>query len=355
MLKNKKLGCLSLLLLSPMAMAMQPLDDQSLSATTGQDGISVGVNLAKVNFNQAAIIDTDGFTTTALGSTVALTSKAALVMAASQGAASPTIGVDFVQTFNADGSIVHNPAQLLNMSIDSDAGEAANGGAFTNIALSFGNGVNGMRIRPFSVYLTPDQYDPGDSTKHAISTLVGSTYTQHSIFSTGTTLKSSNIKELLRVSNNIDVKFVANNKPRMNIQLGSSPQGHLVMFGGAVDSVCASTTSQPSGCSFNLVSGTTGAKFDLQMSGKDANGFSLNGFYAGIEAGAGSIPGAVVFGNTGTSDKLNLNLNNVWLGDTIPAGSLNSSIFNGVQNGSIGNIGAAGVSATNLKMRVSGM
>ena len=85
MLKNKKLGCLSLLLLSPMAMAMQPLDDQSLSATTGQDGISVGVNLSKVNFNQAAIIDTDGFTTTALGSTVALTSKAALVMAATQG------------------------------------------------------------------------------------------------------------------------------------------------------------------------------------------------------------------------------------------------------------------------------
>ena len=346
--KNKKLGCLSLLLFTPVAMAMQPLDDQSLSATTGQDGISVGVNLSKVNFNQAAIIDTDGFTTTALGSTVALTSKAALVMAASQGAASPTIGVDFVQTFNADGSIVHNPAQLLNMSIDSDAGAAANGGAFANIALSLGNGVNGMRIRPFSVYLAPDA--PG-----VISSLAGSTYTRGSIFSTGTTLKSSNIKELLRVSNNIDVKFVANNKPRMNIQLGSSPQGHLVMFGGAVDSVCASTTSQPSGCSFNLVSGTTGAKFDLQMSGKDANGFYLNGFYAGIEAGAGSIPGAVVFGNTGTSDKLNLNLNNVWLGDTIPAGSLNSSIFNGVQNGSIGNIGAAGVSATNLKMRVSGM
>ena len=350
MLKNKKLGCLSLLLLSPMAMAMQPLDDQSLSATTGQDGISVGVNLAKVNFNQAAIIDTDGFTTTALGSTVALTSKAALVMAASQGAASPTIGVDFVQTFNADGSIVHNPAQLLNMSIDSDAG-AANGGAFANIALSLGNGVNGMRIRPFSVYLAPDRYD-ANTENHAISSLVGSTYTQQSIFSTGTTLKSPNIKELLRVSNNIDIKFVSNNKPTMNLQLGASPQGHMVMFGGAIDSICGPTTANPDGCTLNLVSGTTAAKFDLQMSGEDANGFSLNGFYAGIEAGAGSIPGAVVFGNTGTSDKLNLNLNNVWLGD---AGASNANSFNGLQNGSLGNIGAVGISATNLKMRVSGM
>ena len=346
--KNKKLGCLSLLLFTPVAMAMQPLDDQSLSAMTGQDGLTVSVNISKIDFKQAAIIDNDGFS----NPDATLPGKAALVMATSPGGPA-NIGVDFVQTFN-DGSIQNSSSELFKAVIDSDAGTGTNG-AFANVALTLGSDVNGLRIRPFSVYLTPDQYDPGDSTKHAISTLVGSTYTQHSIFSTGTTLKSSNIKELLRVSNNIDVKFVANNKPRMNIQLGSSPQGHLVMFGGAVDSVCASTTSQPSGCSFNLVSGTTGAKFDLQMSGKDANGFSLNGFYAGIEAGAGSIPGAVVFGNTGTSDKLNLNLNNVWLGDTIPAGSLNSSIFNGVQNGSIGNIGAAGVSATNLKMRVSGM
>ena len=269
-------------------------------------------------------------------------------MAASPGGAS-AIGVDVVKTFNADGSIDYGTSALFNAAIDTDAGTNS---AFANVALTLGSDVNGLRIRPFSVYLTPDQYDPRDSTKHAISTLVGSDYTQHSIFSTGTTLKSANIKELLRVSNNIDVKFITNNKPRMNIQLGASPQGHLVMFSGAVDSVCASTTSQPSGCSFNLVSGTTGAKFDLQMSGKDANGFSLNGFYAGIEAGAGSIPGAVVFGNTGVSDKLNLNLNNVWLGD---AGAANANVFNGLNNGSLGNIGAVGISATNLKMRVSGM
>ena len=346
MLKNKKLGCLSLLLLSPMAMAMQPLDDQSLSATTGQDGISVGVNLSKVNFNQAAIIDTDGFTTTALGSTVALTSKAALVMAASQGAASPTIGVDFVQTFNADGSIVHNPAQLLNMSIESDAGAAANGGAFANIALSLGNGVNGMRIRPFSVYLAPNA--PG-----VISSLAGSTYTRGSVFNSATTtLKSANIKELLRVSNNIDIKFVSNNKPTMNFQLGASPQGHMVMFGGAIDSICAPSTTQADGCSFNLVSGATGAKFDLQMTSTDANGFSLNGFYAGIENGAGAVPDAVVFGHAGTSDKMDLAIKNVMLGD---AGLSNPNTFNGLQNGSLGNIGAVGISATNLKMRVSGM
>ena len=347
--KNKKIGCLALLLFSPFASAMQPLDDQSLSGATAQDGLNIGVHVSKIDFNQIAIIDTDGFT----NSSASLTSKAALVMAASPGGAS-AIGVDVVKTFNADGSIDYGTSALFNAAIDTDAGTGTNG-AFANVALTLGSDVNGLRIRPFSVYLTPDQYDPNDSTKHAISTLVGSTYTQHSIFSTGTTLKSPNIKELLRVSNNIDVKFVTTNKPRMNIQLGASPQGHLVMLDGAIDSVCAPTTTQPNGCSFNLVSETTGLKFDLQMSGKDANGFSLNGFYAGIEAGAGSIPGAVVFGNTGVSDKLNLSLNNIKMGDEIPVGSLNSNIFNGLQNGSLGNIGAVGVSATNLKMRVSGM
>ena len=343
MRKNKKLGCLSLLLLlSPVTMAMQPLDDQSLSATTGQDGLSIGVNISKIDFDQIAIIDKDGFAKK--GETALPT--AALVMAKRLGT-SDTTGVDFVQTFNANGSIQNSSGELFKAVIDSDGGTGTNG-AFANIALSLGSNVNGIRIRPFSVYLVPNGVN-------AISSLVGSTYTQQSIFSTGTTLKSTNIKELLRVNNNIDVKFIANNKPRMNIQLGASPQGHLVSFGGAVDSVCASTTAQPNGCSFNLVSGSTGAKFDFQMSGKDANGFSLNGFYMGVESGAGVDPGAVVFGNTGVSDKLSLNINNVWLGDTIPAASLNPNMLNGLQNGSIGNIGAVGISATNLKMRVSGM
>ena len=346
MLKNKKLGCLSLLLFTPMAMAMQPLDDQSLSAMTGQDGLTVSVNISKIDFKQAAIIDNDGFS----NPDATLPGKAALVMATSPGGPA-NIGIDFVQTFNANGSIQNSSSELFKAVIDSDAGTGKNG-AFANVALTLGSDVNGLRIRPFSVYLTPDQYDPNDSTKHAISTLVGSTYTQHSIFSTGTTLKSSNIKELLRVSNNIDIKFVSNNKPTMNFQLGASPQGHMVMFGGAIDSICAPSATQADGCSFNLVSGATGAKFDLQMTSTDANGFSLNGFYAGIENGAGAVPDAVVFGHAGTSDKMDLAIKNVMLGD---AGASNTNTFNGLQNGSLGNIGAVGISATNLKMRVSGM
>ena len=344
MLKNKKLGCLSLLLFTPMAMAMQPLDDQSLSAMTGQDGLTVSVNISKIDFKQAAIIDNDGFS----NPDATLPGKAALVMATSPGGPA-NIGVDFVQTFNANGSIQNSSSELFKAVIDSDAGTGKNG-AFANVALTLGSDVNGLRIRPFSVYLAPDRYD-ANPENHAISSLVGSTYTQHSIFSTGTTLKSPNIKELLRVSNNIDIKFIANNKPRMNIQLGSSPQGHMVMFGGAIDSVCGTG----SGCNMMLVadyatagnpSTAYGVGFDLQMKSTDINGFSLDGFYAGIESGG------VVFGNTGTSDKFDLSLNNIMLGK---AGASNANEFNGLKNGSMGNMGAIGTSVTNFKMRVSGM
>ncbi|USA47287.1 pilus assembly protein FilA [Acinetobacter sp. C26M] len=355
--KNKKIGCLSLLLFSPLAVAMQPLDDQSLSSTTGQNGLNIGVQVSKVDFNQIAIIDKDGF---AKKGETALP-KAALVVAANQGGVTP--GVDFVQTFNANGTIQNNTSELLNAIIDADRGTGTKG-AFANIAVTFGNNVNGIRIRPLSVYLVPD--DP--INVDALSSLNGSSYIRKSIFSSGTTLKQ-NIKELLRTSN-IDIEFITNNKPNMNIQLGAAPQGHMITFGGALKSICGPTAANPDGCNINLVSGTTGAKFDLQMTGNNANGFSLNGFHAGIENeatdGTKTTPGGVVFGNFNsacatdptkciTSDKFNLSLNNVKMGDTIPAANLDVNTFNGLQNGSMGNWGIKGASITDFKMKVSGL
>ncbi|MCY6411768.1 pilus assembly protein FilA [Acinetobacter sp. VNH17] len=348
MQKNKKIGCISLLLFSPLTMAMQPLDDQTLAKATAQDGLNVGINVSKIDFNQLALINSNNTT---------YANKSALVMAASPGAASSAIGVDFVRTFNADGTILGNSSQLLQAVIDTDAGKMSTGGAFANIAVTLGSDVNGMRIRPLSVYLVPDNVD-------AISSLTP-TYTQKSIFSSGTTLKS-NIKELLR-TDNIDIKFVAVNKPTMNIQLGASPQGHMVVFGGAIDSICGATALNPDGCSINLVSGTTGAKFKLQMTGMGTSGFSLNGFHAGIENeatnGTVTVPGGFVFGNFDracatdstkclTSDKFNLSLNNVQLGEL---GNTNTDVFNGLPNGSMGNWGIKGASITDFKMKVSGL
>ena len=348
MQKNKKIGCLFLLLSSPLTMAMQPMDDNSLASTTGQDGITVGVKLDQVEFKQAGFIDSDGLSYTGYTSPT-YANKGGLVLAGNS-TTGPNAGVQFIRSGTS--------SPTFNLVMDSDAGTPASGGAFANIAFSFGADVTGIRILPFSVYM---------AGVNSLSTVAGTTYTVNPIFSTGTTPKSD-VKEILRTGV-IDIAF-ASNKPTINLQLGASPQGHMIMFGGAIDSICGSGI----GCNIMLVSdyvtpGNTttapvGASFNFQLKGhnhivRDSSGvitsqtynpFSLSGFYAGVESGG------FVFGNQGTSSQFDLSLNNISLG-TAGAASVgpNPAVFNHLPNGSIGNVGMVGASVTNLKMNVKGM
>ncbi|WP_436898994.1 DUF6160 family protein [Acinetobacter gyllenbergii] len=337
--KNKKFGCLSLLLLSPLSMAMQPMDDQSLSAMTGQDGLTIGVQ-ANIQFDQMAIIDNDGLSYGGYTSP-SYTNRAGLVIA---GVAGQSTAVP-VKVTGLNGSA--ETTLGLRAAIDTDAGTASRGGAFANIALAFNNNVTGLRISPFSIYTAGSA---------SLSNLNGSTYTRNTIFNSGTLLKSD-VKELLRVGG-IDIVF-ASNKPTMNIQMGASPQGHMVMFDGAIESICGTGT----GCNIMLVSdyatsgdSTTapvGASFNFKLTGNNGNPFGLKGFYAGIYGPTGTTDkGGVIFGNTGTSNKFDLQLNNVLLGTN---NAQQAGTFNNLPNASIGNIGITGASITNLKMKVSGM
>lgn len=337
--KNKKLGCLSLLLLSPLTMAMQPMDDQSLSATTGQDGLTIGVQ-ANVQFNQMAIIDNDGLSYTGY-TAPSYANRAGLVIAgvAGQSTTAP------VKVSGLNGST--ETILGFKATIDTDAGTASTGGAFANIGLAFDSNITGLRISPFSIYT---------ASPTSLSNMSGGTYTRNAIFSSGTLLKSD-VKELLRVGG-IDIVF-GSNKPSMNIQMGAAPQGRMILFDGAIESICGSGT----GCNILLVSdyaaagnSTTtpvGASFDFKLTGNNGNPFGLKGFYAGIYGSAGvTDKGGVVFGNAGTTDKFDLQLNNVLLGTS---GSQKAGTFNNLPNASIGNIGMSGASITNLQMKVSGM
>ena len=319
MKKNKILGCISLICFAPFTFAMQPLDDQSLSATTGQDGINIGIGINKVQFNQVSLIDTNGY-----GAQATSYAKRASLVVASRNASPTTL------TFNGA-----NNTPSLNIVADTDGG--INNKAFANLAVSFANQITGLTISPFSIYL---------AGTNSTSSSTGS----KSIF-TGTNL-NSDVKELLRVGSNIDVNFVSGNAPKMNIQLGNAPQGHMIQFGGAISSICSA------GCPITLVSNytdtqtpansySTGITFNLSLKATDTtNGYSLNNFYSGVETGG------FVFGNTGDSSKLDAGLSNVTLGTT---GQSNATVFNGVQNGPIGNIGAVGASFKDLKVKISGM
>ncbi|OTG65588.1 DUF6160 family protein [Acinetobacter silvestris] len=314
MKKKNILGCVSLLLCSPLSMAMQPLDDQSLSQTTGQDGINLGINISKIQVDQVSVIDTDGLTPTQYKN------KAALVLA---GSTNTPIDVTFLGANNTNST--------FKMVMDVDGG---GGHPFANIALSFGSNITGIKVSPFAIYLAG-----------ANSTSISGT--SKSIFTAGGTL-NGDVTKLLTIgsaSNNFAINFNNTNKPSFNIQLGNVPQSHLIVLSGAIQSICG--TDDGGGCPIALLSGNTGATFNLQLKATDAtNGFLLNGFYAGVE------PDGLVFGNNGASSKFDAALNGMTLG------ALNSSstdVFNGLKNGSMGNMGAVGASITDLKVKVSGL
>ncbi len=66
-----KLALVSSLAISANAMAMQQMDDAALSATTGQDGISIGIGLTEIGIDRISVYDGDGLAAdkTGLGGT----------------------------------------------------------------------------------------------------------------------------------------------------------------------------------------------------------------------------------------------------------------------------------------------
>lgn len=106
-MKNKNIGCWLLLASSSSVFAMQPLDDQSLEATTGQNGLTLGIQADKVQFNQVALIDTNGIASTLYNS------KAGFVIAGNS--TNPVPGIEFIKA-----AVSSNPS--FNIVMDTDAG-----------------------------------------------------------------------------------------------------------------------------------------------------------------------------------------------------------------------------------------
>lgn len=312
-------GCISILLYSPLSLAMEPLDDQVLSNTTGQDGINIGLGISKVEVKQASIIDNDG-----VASGTDYKGRASLVLA---GQTNIPVSVSLVGA-NANPSI--------STIIDTDGGS---GKPFANVGVSIAQNITGIKVSPFSIYV-------------ASATSTSDASNNKSIYATTGTL-NTDVKKILNVgsaSNNFEIAFHNTSKPDVNVQLGNVPQSQMLVFSGAIQSICGIGT----GCPISIVSDATAASFDFQLKATDTtNGFRLNQFHAGVEKGG------IVFGNYGanttdkiTSDKVNFTLNNVMLGD---AGVSDPNVFGGLKNGSMGNMGVVGASVTNLKMRISGL
>ncbi|TEU27857.1 DUF6160 family protein [Alkanindiges illinoisensis] len=308
---KKVLVTLSILALSHTAFALEQLNDQDLASQTGQDGITIKVGISEVAFDQAALVDSNGMT--------GASNSAALVMAPN--ASGSSIGINFL---NGAGAGVNN---LVTATIDSDAGNA---GAFANINLAFSE-LKTIKVDPFSIYLAPTLNN---------SRTIGSV---GSVFD-GAGLRAG-VSKLLQVgegAEQLNINFI--NPLAFNVQLGNSPQGHMVKFSGSLQSI-----NLPKLKIFSNNSGNQTSALSLDASFKANNstsGFSLDGFYLDV------TPDGLNFGNQGTTDKFDVLLNNVVAGQS---GASEASTFNGLKNGSMGNFGVVGATVSNLKMNVRGM
>ncbi len=122
-MKNKNIVCWLLFASSSSVCAMQPLDDQSLAAATGQNGLTLGIQADQVKFNQVALIDTNGIAATSYNS------KAGLVIAGNS--TNPVPSIEFIKA-----AVSTNPS--FNIAIDTDAG---GGNPFLNLAVTMGSDV----------------------------------------------------------------------------------------------------------------------------------------------------------------------------------------------------------------------
>ncbi len=297
--------------------AMEQLDDQQMAASTGQDGITIGIQLpnSTISFNQLGLVSIDDRSNPA-------SSRASLVMAPNN--YSPTQGIRF---FTGAGTPTLQP---FTIKVDADANA---GDPLLNVNFALPTDLERIRINPFSVYIADGS---------------GSIFSSRLTNGVGSNTLRAGVTEMLRVgTNGIDIKFKASDTVALNMQLGAEAQGHMFQFtGGSLLQVVSNSPIEVMSLN-NGGTAQTSLKLNLDISATDqVTGFRLNGFYGDISASG------LVIGKDGWTDKLDIRINNIIAGD-IPA--VSPTAFNGLANGSMGNIGLEGVRVENLKINVAGL
>ncbi|MCA4780120.1 pilus assembly protein FilA [Acinetobacter towneri] len=206
MKKFTKLALVSSIALTTNAMAMQAMDDTALSATTGQDGLSIGIGISKIEIEKLLIHDNDGLAPKGKAGEAGFggTSKAGAIVIKGNGEGkTANHGV----VIEANMSDVTNPTKYLlashnlaDLVIDTDAGTGTNG-AFINVAAQ----VAGLEINIGEIGVSASNDMPAAD---ATSIRRGHSDTNYNAILSGLTLKTG--------------------KMDANIQLGAAPQGAMI-------------------------------------------------------------------------------------------------------------------------------
>ncbi len=222
-----KLALVSSIAISANAMAMQAMDDASLGATTGQDGINIGIGISRITIDKLFVHDNDGLSPNQPGVTPATPftagqagfggTNAAGAISIKGSAASETITLTNGTTIDrkdqgifigANYQALLNSGNLADLQIDSDAGAGGANSAFINVAAQ----VSGLEIHIGEIGVTASgTNDPSANIRR------GGVDTNYNAIISGLSVKTG--------------------KMTANIQLGAAPQGAMIkldskMIGG---------------------------------------------------------------------------------------------------------------------------
>ena len=203
MKKFTKLALVSSIALTTNAMAMQAMDDAALSATTGQDGLSIGIGISKVEIEKLFIHDNDGLAAKGVAGDLGFggtgTAGAIVIKGNGQGDTA-TKGVVIGANYDDKGAYLLASRNLADLVIDTDAGTGANG-AFINVAAQ----VSGLDIQIGEIGVSASNDMPDAD---ATSIRRGNDDNNYNAILSGLTLKTG--------------------KMDANIQLGAAPQGAMI-------------------------------------------------------------------------------------------------------------------------------
>lgn len=244
-----KLALVSSMAISANAMAMQSMDDAALSATTGQDGINIGIGISRVTIEKVLVHDNDGLNYANSSWVGAAPTSGQAGFGGVTGTGTPAVtgtraGAIVIKGNGISGNVNQtngivisaNPNALLpshnlaDIVIDTEAGAGGGNTAFLNVAAE----VSGLNIAIGEI---------GVSASNAVGTTVhrgADEANNYNAILSGLTLTTGQMNA--------------------NVQLGAAPQGAMIMLNttmqggleitnlGILDNSTASTAaSRPAG------------------------------------------------------------------------------------------------------------
>src|SRR5690554_198487 len=201
-----KLALVSSMALSANAFAMQAMDDSALSATTGQDGLSIGIGISKIEIEKLFIHDNDG-----LDGKIENAGAIVIQGNGNAGDANENFGIVVGANYDDGGVYLLKSGNLADLKIDSDAGAGGGNTAFINIAAD----VSGLDIKIGEIGVTASGVQGSASSTSALRR--GGDEDNYNAIISGLSLKTGPMSA--------------------NIQLGAAPQGAMIklnttMIGG---------------------------------------------------------------------------------------------------------------------------